>query len=357
MDKVNIGESTLKDFGNVINEAADILNKGKVAFDNSIPDKTLQVLPYTGQAGAITPSKIGDLNNLTTTAKDNLVNAINEVNGSTIKFLDNTLNWTVGPSGHFTSLSEALREACKYRPMIQMGSSFRITITIETGYDFYTDGYFDMMDVCNVNLGFVSIQFESRIVYPSRSTWLRFYNSVAPTIILDIESNADISSVLNYINSTGTLEIKGIYCKGISAEKGSNVIINKGDIDCSDLDGAPFTNAFIEANTGSNIRIRGDVSLSGSKNKGSIIKLSDGSHLSSDGAINVQLSDSACLLEADMCSHFDISYMVVSSTSDAPVFVVSNGSYGTYVGTKVGTAAEANIPFNQVTASGIIFKN
>ena len=82
MDKVNIGESTLKDFGNVINEAADILNKGKVAFDNSIPDKTLQVLPYTGQAGALIPSQIGDLNNLTTTAKDNLVNAINEVNDS-----------------------------------------------------------------------------------------------------------------------------------------------------------------------------------------------------------------------------------------------------------------------------------
>lgn len=82
MDKVNIGESTLKDFGDVINEAADILNKGKVAFDNSIPDKTLQVLPYTGQAGAIIPSKIGDLADLTTTAKDNLVNAINEVNDS-----------------------------------------------------------------------------------------------------------------------------------------------------------------------------------------------------------------------------------------------------------------------------------
>lgn len=82
MDKVNIGESTLKDFGNVINEAADILNKGKVAFDNSIPDKTLQVLPYTGQAGAIIPSQIGDLNDLTTTAKDNLVNAINEIDNS-----------------------------------------------------------------------------------------------------------------------------------------------------------------------------------------------------------------------------------------------------------------------------------
>ena len=80
MDKVNIGESSLKDFGDAINEAADILNKGKVAFENSIPDKTLQVLPYTGQAGAIIPSKIGDLDDLTTTAKDNLVNAINEVN-------------------------------------------------------------------------------------------------------------------------------------------------------------------------------------------------------------------------------------------------------------------------------------
>ena len=80
MDKVNIGESSLKDFGDAINEAADILNKGKVAFENSIPDKTLQVLPYTGQAGALIPSKIGDLDDLTTTAKDNLVNAINEVN-------------------------------------------------------------------------------------------------------------------------------------------------------------------------------------------------------------------------------------------------------------------------------------
>lgn len=82
MDKVTIGESTLKDFGNVLNEAADILNKGKVAFDNTIPDKTLQVLPYTGQAGNIIPSKIGNLDDLTTTAKDNLVNAINEVNNS-----------------------------------------------------------------------------------------------------------------------------------------------------------------------------------------------------------------------------------------------------------------------------------
>lgn len=82
MDKVNIGESTLKDFGDAINEAADILNKGKVAFDNTIPDKTLQVLPYTGQAGAFIPSKIGDLDDLTTTAKDNLVNAINEVNNN-----------------------------------------------------------------------------------------------------------------------------------------------------------------------------------------------------------------------------------------------------------------------------------
>lgn len=351
MDKVNIGESTLKDFGNVINEAADILNKGKVAFDNSIPDKTLQVLPYTGQAGAIIPSQIGDLNNLTTTAKDNLVNAINEVNGETTKLIRHTLYWTVGLGGDFATLREALTEACKYRPNIQLGFQWQIQITIKTGYDIA----YENIDVCNVNLGFVSINFESQI--STNNSWLWFLNSVAPFINLNVSSSTDINYLLNYVNSTGILTIEGSYRLGIFAEKGSNVIINSGNIDCSDSNGIPITDGFIKAQTGSNICIMRDVSLTGSRSASSIIKLSDGSHLSSEGTINVQLSDYASLLEADMCSHFDIDYTSINSTSDAPVYIVSNGSYGTYGGQLVGTAPEANIPFNQVTASGIIFRN
>ena len=351
MDKVNIGESTLKDFGDVINEAADILNKGKVAFDNSITDKTLQVLPYTGQAGTLIPSKIGDLDDLTTAAKDNLVNAINEVNGNIPKYLNRLIKWSVGPGGDFTTLKEALHEACKYNPIPELGYSILIEITIKTGY------YLTSLDVTNVNLGFVHIRFESQITNVT-SSWLWFLNSVAPTISLNVSHGAvNIDSLLNYVNSTGILSIKGRYHKCISAEKGSIVIINDGDIDCSDSNWVSIADNVIEAKSGSNIFIMGNVTLSGSRSEGSIIKLYDGSHLSSDGAINVQLSGHASLLEADMCSHFDISYVVVNSTSDAPTFIVNNGSYGTYIGTKIGTAAEANIPFNQVTSNGIIFKN
>ena len=113
MDKVNIGESTLKDFGNVINEAADILNKGKVAFDNSIPDKTLQVLPYTGQAGALLPSKIGNLDDLTTTAKDNLVNAINEMDAESVKL---TGDQTIGGNKTFRNQVDFLNPATTVTP-------------------------------------------------------------------------------------------------------------------------------------------------------------------------------------------------------------------------------------------------
>ena len=113
MDKVTIGESTLKDFGDVINEAADILNKGKVAFDNTIPDKTLQVLPYTGQAGAIIPSKIGDLTQLTTTAKDSLVNAINEVDAESVKI---TGDQTIGGNKTFSNQVNFINPAITVAP-------------------------------------------------------------------------------------------------------------------------------------------------------------------------------------------------------------------------------------------------
>lgn len=350
MNRVTIGESTLKDYGISINEAADILNKGKVAFDNSIPDKTLQVLPYTGQAGVLIPSKIGNLDDLTTTAKDNLVNAINEVNGNTIKFINNFINWTVGPSGDFTTLSEALCEAYRYRPIPQIGLQWIVHITIKANYDLSAQG----LDITNIDLGFVYITFESQITDVNTS-WLWFLNSVAPFIDLNVSSNVGINHLLNYINSTGILSMNGSYSQGILAEKGSNVIINSGTINCNDSD----ADNFIEVRTGANVSVSREVIFSGAKSTGTIFKLSHGSSVIVQGNMPIltRLSGNSSFLEADNMSFFCIEAESIYSTSTNPVFQVTKGSYGVCNVSMVGTAPEANIPFNQVTANGIIFKN
>lgn len=135
MDKINIGESTLKDFGNVINEAADILNKGKVAFDNSIPDKTLQVLPYTGQVGTITPSnfaKLDEANNFTQT------NTFPQINTGTIS---SDLGVCVSTSDHI-SLSLTTGDSSDVRQiaiqdtdgiqLISTGTSYDTSITLSS---------------------------------------------------------------------------------------------------------------------------------------------------------------------------------------------------------------------------------
>ena len=73
-----------------------------------------------------TNNNIGTLSNLTTTNKSNIVSAINEVNNTTSKLLTRNINWSVGTGGNFTDLGSALLEASKYK---QTGL-FRIVITL-----------------------------------------------------------------------------------------------------------------------------------------------------------------------------------------------------------------------------------
>lgn len=74
-----LGSTTNKNVIDNITSVNDILAKGKVEFQDSIPDKILHVEEYNGQIGEVADSNIGDLTQLQTNNKSNLVSSINEL--------------------------------------------------------------------------------------------------------------------------------------------------------------------------------------------------------------------------------------------------------------------------------------
>ncbi len=74
-----LGSTTNKNVIDNITSVNDILAKGKVEFQDSIPDKILHVEEYNGQIGEVADSNIGCLTQLQTNNKSNLVSSINEL--------------------------------------------------------------------------------------------------------------------------------------------------------------------------------------------------------------------------------------------------------------------------------------
>ena len=90
---------------------------------------------------------IGVLSNLQTTAKDNLVGAINEVNSTTPKLLTKELTLTVGAGGDFEDLKDAIDEALRYKK-----NRHSIVITIKTGHIVRKPIVFYSTDLSYINI-------------------------------------------------------------------------------------------------------------------------------------------------------------------------------------------------------------
>lgn len=278
-------------------------------------------------------NSVGNLSNLQTNAKDNLVDAINEIEDNTPKLLTQSLTWTVGTGGKFTNLNDALREALKYN------KSNIITIKLKSGFVFNEKIVFS-----NANFNNVTISSEDAIVKvnPNNAVFSdKFTNylflsnySIAPIINIKVDLNP-----LENLNSTKKIVFLGLY-------KNSRGIIlpNKGCM-----------NAVWDA-----------------------IMVEEASTLSADGSIieNAGYDGIFCA----KCSIVNADNSTIKSTTRYGILTRSGGyvnannaklinqTQGTLLQCESGiiyadnlvttdsTATKTNITPNQVTARGIIFK-
>lgn len=94
-------------------------------------------------------NSVGNLSNLQTNAKDNLVDAINEVKDNTPKFLTQNLTWSVGTGGEYATLEKALTEASKYVTSL----NFIINLELQSDITIKNSIYFH-----NRNFSYITIK-------------------------------------------------------------------------------------------------------------------------------------------------------------------------------------------------------
>ena len=236
-------------------------------------------------------------------------------------------------------------EACKYQNIPNIG----ITITLKTGYDLASES----ITVNNVDLRFVTINCQSKLVCRNTRSWLNIVNSIAPTINLNVDASLNSNYILSFNCSNGLMTMNGDYNYGIYAIRNSNIQINSGTINCVNGDGI-----VIRAGQVANISISTLVIIKGTKNAGIVIAMYAGGKAIKNGGgnVNIQLSGTAQFLEAAASSFFYGFNGTINSTSTKPVYYVNGGSYGYNYSTITGTAPQANIPFNTITSNGIIFR-
>lgn len=239
-------------------------------------------------------TKIGDLTQLTITNKDNLVNAINEVNSSTPKLLTQNLELTVGSGGKFSTIKDAISEALKYKPILNF------TITIKLISDI-TEG---RIDIKGMNLGYVDIDFNGFKVHGA---------------IYIVKSIIGSISKINLKNNISAKQ--GVYTSSCIAIF-IDVVTFDGFNDCFNINECSFI-AF-SATPGHKTEIASNSRF---------IAAERGAYINLNG--------------------FSINMVAGIVFSLSRGSVLSNS----YPGDFTGGATECNIPKNTVTASGIYFKN
>ena len=185
-------------------------------------------------------TKIGNLTQLTTNAKDNLVNAINEVNNTTPKLLKANITWTVGTGGDYTTLLEAFNEAIKY------SRNFNITLMLKSGFIWNKS-----ISISNKDLSGIYITSEDSEVTADGSILSSVRNSSFLTLDNCIGLSLDI--LLNCINMNDASTKHGIFVQnrsnlqvGTNAGcKGANNNISVSYASCAHLQNAIFDNALM----------------------------------------------------------------------------------------------------------------
>lgn len=248
---------------------------------------------------------IGTLSNLTTTNKSNLVSSINEVNNTTPKLLTKNLTWSVGTGGKFTTLREALNEAMKY------SRNFDITLKLKSGFIWNQS-----IAIYNKNLSGIVIESEDHEVIADGS----ILSSSANNFFLTLTNSVGLCFriLLNCINMNDSPKKHGIAIRRASSLeffkntpsqnigcKGANWNIFVGAASYADLGSAVIENALIA-----------------------------GIHC-----------------ESSVVNAYNSSF----KNCNKGVEVTMGGIVNTSRATFTNNTTNCNIPFNQVTANGIVF--
>ena len=248
-----------------------------------------------------TNNNIGTLSNLTTTNKSNIVSAINEVNNTTPKLLTQNLTWDVANEAQ---LREALNEALKFKK-----DNINTTITLRLTNDIFVTKsiVFTYVDCRNIIIdGQKQFKIQKNMSAVSDSIFNGLHSAFLPKL-----TNLEIS------NTTATNQ----YGRGIVLYHNSNINLHDVNVTLKNL------------NTG--------IVLAGC----SVIEAR---------AINI-----------DSCMYGVISFN--SNLVDLGGASIKNCNIGIRVINGGGVISansavfennttDCSIPFNQVTASGIVFK-
>ncbi|EAK9907380.1 hypothetical protein AXF82_08415 [Campylobacter coli] len=280
------------------------------------------------------------------TAIETLKSEYGSLSTSSAKLLTKNLTWTVGSGGDYKNLADALKEACKYVNIL----NFNITITIKTGYDFANDNII----ISGVDLSFVIIDFESRLVCNNSSYCLTFNYCKAPYFKLNLNAPSNTERIIRFNQSSCYCEINGNYNLIFEADYGSNVIVDSGSINFTNKNSSSIS---LLAIRGGLILFKDRVSISGNISSGYLFEANIGSRILKNGGenVNLQITGDGGFLTATS-SYFDGFNGTINSTSSSPVYKLLRGSIGYDYSTITGTSPKYNIAVNTVTSNGIIMK-
>ena len=275
----------------VIDSSGNITKTGGLQIERG---QMNQILNDFSSAIIENQENIGGLSSLQTTAKDNLVGAINEVNANTPKLLTSNLEWSVGTGGDYTTLQAALEEASRLSPIF-INNGIKLVLKLKTGFNWN----FKLI-IKNVNLNFVELQSEDSLIniassvfngggilisfencFPftinasfrlasavSGSTFARYFNCakavVSPNLTFDgfdiafgiIQSNSSIPSATISNNRLYGVNIASSICNlsgsifnnnGIAIYNtgGSTTYMYRGEINNSTTNSVTCTNGFV----------------------------------------------------------------------------------------------------------------
>ncbi|EAI8624616.1 hypothetical protein A9M93_05395 [Campylobacter lari] len=229
---------------------------------------------------------------------------LGQADGRYGKLLTQNLELTVGGGGKFTKISDALKEAYKYK--LSIGST--INIKLKSGFVWN-----EMVRVDNKDLSYISISSEDPEVTADGNI-MTSPNSNQYFLSLFNSRGLIFNVLLNCINMSST-----IYKHGIYSTNGSFICVSKGF-------GCKGANWNMSVTNGATANLYEAIF---------------------DNALNAGIFVQNSLANARQCSLKNCKGVGISSTIGG----IINSNLCDFT----GTSTKSNIPFNQVTKDGIIF--
>lgn len=291
-------------------------------------------------------NNIGTLSNLTTTNKSNIVSAINEVNTTTPKLLTSNLEWTVGTSGDYTTLQDALEEASRLSPIF-INNGIKLVLKLKTGFNWN----FKLI-IKNVNLNFVELQSEDSLiniassVFNGGGTLISFGNCLPFTINASFRLASAVSGsvFVEYFNCAKAVVSPNLTFDGF--DRAFNIIQSNVSITLANI----INNQSYGVNAVGSICSLGGLIFN---NNGTAIYNSGGATTYMyKGEINNSTTNSV------RCTNGFVGFFQskISQTSGTHCYVSGGGVISLVQTTPTG-GADYSQALNILTGNGIIFKN